>query len=140
MAETTFEIASTTGGATVTFTGSIAGQPRATEGYTISVRLQADGVEARAQVYDHLPARWARLFEQISQDWRGWQDAKSEESLEGQLRLSFTTDRLGHVRMRVELSGGQLKSDWRAELTIQLEAGQLENLATQARAYFAEDQ
>jgi Family of unknown function (DUF6228) len=68
--------------------------------------------------------------------WKGWLGAKTHESLEGHLQISCTTDRLGHIRMRVYLRGDMQGSDWRAEDTIYLEAGQLDLIARAAKEYF----
>jgi hypothetical protein len=131
-----FAIQSVHGGTRLEFRGVV---PRGGEPYddfTVEVRLTGGNVEASESVYDHLPHRWADLFESMARDWRGWDGQRTLASLEGQLEISCGADRLGHVSVRVELSGDPLGSDWRAADTIYIEAGQLDELALQAREYF----
>jgi hypothetical protein len=106
------------------------------EFFTTAVTLKGKAVEASDQVYDRYAPGWTELFESLAQDWRGWEGERALESLEGQLRVSCTSDRLGHVRLRVTMRGDLGRSDWMAESTIYLEAGQLADLAQRARAYF----
>jgi len=75
----------------------------------------------------------------LVRDWRGWAGEKSCESLEGHLRISATSDSLGHVSLRVELGDNQVPIDWRAETSLFLEAGQLESMAKGARSFFSGD-
>lgn len=88
------------------------------------------------EVYDIEPQRWSGFFADLAEHWRGWTGAKTHESLEGHLRVSCTMDRVGHVELRVYLRGDMGSSDWRAENTIYLEAGQLEAIAGAAAEYF----
>jgi hypothetical protein len=131
-----FAIQSVHGGTRLEFRGAVPHGGVPYEGFTVEVRLSGGSVEAADSVYDHLPHRWTELFEGLARDWRGWDCQRTLASLEGQLEVSCSADRLGHVSLRVELSGDSLGSDWRAADTIYLEAGQLEELARQARAYF----
>jgi hypothetical protein len=87
-------------------------------------------------VYDHLAAQWTAFFADLARDWRGWDGERALETLEGQLRLSATSDHLGHVRLRVEMYGDPGTSEWHAAETLFLEAGQLDDLAQRAREYF----
>src|SRR5262245_19683360 len=106
--------------------------PRGLDGYngtTYVAALIGHPLSAAVEVYDIQPHQWARLFRDLAENWRGWQGDKGHESLEGHLRLSCTADRLGHVTVRVYLRGDILGSDWRAEDSIYLEAGQLEGKA-----------
>ena len=75
-------------------------------------------------------AFWARL----SDSWRGWDGRIEWESLEAQLVLGATSDRLGHVGLEVELCHGA-PPVWSARSWLVLEAGQLESLATQAARF-----
>ena len=129
-------ITSTDGGARLTFTGEIPRTEVAYDGYDVEVRLSGGGVEASERVADHMPQNWSRFFQAMAQSWRGWDGERTIESLEGQLRLACKTDRLGHVSVRVKLRGDIGGSDWRAEDTLYLEAGQLDELARRAKGYF----
>ena len=131
-----FLIASVHGRARLEFRGVAPHEGRQGNPFTLGVRLFGGAVEAQDQVYEHLPDRWTALFAEMARDWRGWEGSRSIESLEGQLRLSATSDRLGHIRLRVELRGDPAGSDWHAADTLFLDAGQLDDLAERAKAYF----
>jgi uncharacterized protein DUF6228 len=133
-----FVIHSVHGGARLEFRGVVPRGGLAYEGFTLEVRLSGGAVEASESVHDHLPHRWTELFDGLARDWRGWEGVRTLVSLESQLEVSCSADRLGHVSLRVELSGDHLGSDWRAADTIYLEAGQLEDLARRARGYFGD--
>ena len=71
-----------------------------------------------------------RVFAEAARDWRGWTGGKVWESIEGDFRLELTTDRLGHVALRVQINADQGGPDpWRHEAQITLDAGQLEAIA-----------
>jgi hypothetical protein len=131
-----FLVASAEGGCRLAFRGQIPPVAAAYDGYDVLVQLSGGGVEASERVWDHMPQNWSRFFQAMAESWRGWDGERVIESLEGQLRLSCTTDRLGHVAVRVHLRGDMGGSDWRAEDTVYVEAGQLEDIARRAQQYF----
>ena len=138
MSETSFVIESVHGGTRLEFRGRV---PRGLDPYDtfdVQVRLHGGGVEAGDAVVDHNAREWTSFFEHLANDWRGWEGSRVIESLEHQLRLSCTSDPAGHVEIRVELRGDRSGADWRAADTVYLEAGQLEDLARRAKAYFGE--
>jgi hypothetical protein len=131
-----FVITSVHGGRELRFIGSI---PRALTGYdgcAFTATLVGPGVGAEIEVYDIQPQRWSQLFRGLAKKWRGWSGEKTEESLEGHLRLACTADRTGHVTIRVTLRNMALEDDWRVEADLRLEAGQLDRVAEAAADYF----
>jgi len=123
-------------GTRLELTGDI---PRGREGYdgvTFTATLSGGPVSASVDVYDIRFHHWTEFFSELAANWRGWADVKTCESLEGHLLLSATSDRAGHVQLRVCLSSQQLENDWSAECPIHLEAGQLDALARSASPYF----
>jgi hypothetical protein len=138
MSQPEFVIQSAHGKATLTFVGSIPGGRGAEDGYDVQVLLAGGGVEASERVWDHLPQYWAEFFLAMARDWRGWEGERTIESREGQLRLACSADKLGHVSVRVTLRGDPAGSDWRAEDTLYLDAGQLDELAQRATDYFGQ--
>jgi hypothetical protein len=127
---------STEHGTRLEFRGRI---PRGLEGYdgaTYVAALIGHPLSAAVEVYDIRPQEWSRLFRDLAENWRGWQGTRGHESLEGHLRLVCTADGLGHVTARVHLRGDIIGSDWRAEDSIYLEAGQLDAIACAAEEYF----
>ena len=91
---------------------------------------------AMSRVYAYQASNIADLFEDLALNWRGWEGTKSGGSLEGDLCLDCESDRIGHTFMRVALLSGPYDRQWRAEITIRLDAGQLDGLAKQARQFF----
>ena len=106
------------------------------DGWTYSARVVGPPVDAQVVVYDIQPAGWTKFFTALAGDWRGWSGARSHESLEGHLRLDCTSDSFGHVDVRVALRGLLTDDDWRAEVTLHLEAGGLGRLAEDAAHFF----
>ena len=131
-----FAIVSVHGGRQLLFRSSI---PRGLAGYdgcTFTAKLVGPAVEAAVDVYDIKPQRWSELFRGLAKDWRGWSGERAEESLEGHLRLACTTDRTGHVTIRVRLRSMALGDDWRVEADLHIEAGELDHLSGAAADYF----
>jgi hypothetical protein len=133
----TFRITSVTDGDYLEFHGTI---PRNLSGYDgtgFRVSWNSSALNATVDVYDIQPHTWSKLFRDLADNWRGWSGTKEHKSLEGHLRLSCRIDSTGHVKLRVSLRGGDLfASDWQTEATLELEAGQLEGLAQEARKFF----
>jgi len=80
-----------------------------------------------------------RLFKEAARDWKGWEGPKVWESLERELRLKLSADRRGHISLRVQIRsppGG--RDPWRLEAEIGLDAGQLDDIATRARALWGD--
>lgn len=93
-------------------------------------------LRAVSRVYAYGAASIADLFEGLARDWRGWEGERSGGSIEGDLLLDCTSDRLGHTFVRVTLIAGSYDHDWRAEISIRLDAAQLGGLAKQTRSFF----
>ena len=113
--------------------------PRGLQGYDgcrFTVSLIGTPLSATVLVYDIQPQRWGDFFADLAMSWPGWDNKKECQSLEEHLRVAATHDRLGHIRLRVYLRDVNVGSDWSAETSIWLEAGQLEDVAKRARQYF----
>jgi hypothetical protein len=130
-----FILKSAPDGSTLEFSGEI---PRGLSGYdgaSFSVSLRVEGLFARVLVYDIHPDHWSAFFAELAEGWRGWSGIRSQESLEHQLRIEATSDSLGHVRLRVLLRDDPVYN-WRADGSIFVEAGQLEEIAQRAKTFF----
>lgn len=104
------------------------------EGDYFRVSVIARDHSATRTVYAYTDGpRIAAMFAEAAREWRGWNGAKVWESIEGELRLELSMDRLGHVtlavRMRSEPAG---PDEWQLEADIGLEAGQLDRIAREA--------
>ena len=86
-------------------------------------------VNATVKVVDLGTPFVASFFQSLAVAWRGWNGSKMGSALEGQLTLQASSDATGHVSLRVILREDFGRSDWVAEGTLLLEAGQLENIA-----------
>jgi hypothetical protein len=131
-----FRIESVHGGDSLEFRGMI---PRGLVGYNgtdFTVTWTSTSVNASVEVYDIQPENWSALFKDLADNWLGWIGAKEHGSLEDHLHLSCTCDKAGHISVRVQLRGDMLGTDWRVDVTLALEAGQLESIAQEARNYF----
>jgi hypothetical protein len=131
-----FKVASVHGGVHLEFLGAIRRDLGEGDSCTYRARLTGGPVEASVEVYDMFPEAWAKLFEDMARQWRGWDGALQHASLEGHISVSCTSNRTGHIKVRVKLNGEPSGADWLAANTLYLEAGQLDELARQARDYF----
>jgi hypothetical protein len=101
------------------------------------VRVTDHNLSAEGQVYaGYAPSHPAPLFADMASQWAGWSGELVWESLEGELRLRCSRDRVGHIFIRVELRSGPMFEDWRVVVTVLAEAGQLENIGRRALVFF----
>ena len=109
------------------------------DGCTFSASVSSHVLNAVTKVYDIRPDRWALFFKDLANHWRGWKGIKDHQSLEGHLRIEAeTADSLGHIRLRMYLRGVDVPDQWSAEISLIVEAGQLDDLAHKAGAYFGD--
>lgn len=80
----------------------------------------------------------AEFFERIAAEWSGWKGAKEWGAIEGEYNLSATCDSLGHITLEVEINRNGYPLCWPGILSLIIEAGQLEKLARDAKAFFNE--
>jgi len=76
------------------------------------------------------------MFADMARQWSGWSGELVWESLEGELSIRCSRDRVGHIFFRVELRSGPMPEDWRVVATVLAEAGQLESIARRAELFF----
>ena len=131
-----FEVRSTDNDGKLRFNGVV---PRGLTGYdgcSFDVSFVSTPLSASVRVYDIQPQGWSEFFADLAASWKGWVGAKERESLEGHLKVIATADSLGHISLRVKLRDVIPSADWRAEGILVVEAGQLDAIATQAKAFF----
>lgn len=109
-------------------------QLRAYDRDYIVVELRRSGLQAAARVGTYMSDGLGDFFGQLADDWRGWTGEREWESLEGELRLRAEADRTGHVYLRIRLQGGA-PDRWTVDALLVLEAGQLQRMAMEARAF-----
>ena len=102
----------------------------------VIAKVSGTGLQAGAPVYTYMSQGIGQYFGDLANNWKGWQGKKEWSSLEGELKLKASCDHLGHIFLSVHLINGA-PPIWEIQADLTLEAGQLENLATEARAFEA---
>jgi hypothetical protein len=113
---------------------------RATDGSLppdeLEVGLRAETLSAQSILYGLDFSDLGTYFEDLAGNWRGWTGSIDWRSLEGDLEISANYDR--HVLLRVRLLGDRYRTEWVAEATISLDAGeQLSAVASDVRGLVA---
>ena len=108
----------------------------------MAVKLEDHGLTASSEIHAIVsgPADLpTAFFDSLAESWRGWRGTKDWSSYERDLEFAAAADGKGHVFLRVKLAAGASDDQWRAEVQLLLEAGQLEAVAKQFRVFaFAE--
>ncbi|MET4539524.1 hypothetical protein ABIE37_001296 [Arthrobacter bambusae] len=97
----------------------------------VVVTANLEGLRVSKRVYDF--DRWSPLlsyFEELANNWRGWNGDKTFDSLEGDFRLSAKHD--GHVRVSFELEETYPPNPWAAKGQIVLDPGEELTAAVEA--------
>lgn len=90
--------------------------------FEVSVRTPFFSGTAPASTYFNGPP--SLLFAEMAKEWQGWAGKKSWRDLDGRVAFEATCDRLGHIKLIVELVSPDYESTLRAVITY--EAGQLD--------------
>lgn len=99
------------------------------------VEVVSPTIQAHTRVYVYRSHDLVALFDELAGEWRGWDGAKEWESLEGELKLSCTTDGKGHVDIAIVVKESHYPESWQVDAIALVEAGQLEDLARAAREF-----
>jgi len=94
---------------------------------------------ARIYIYEPRPNTLAGFFRDLAVNWRGWSGKKKWASLEGELSFAAESDSTGHTYLKTRLRSGPYPFDWAVSFVLLLEAGQLENIATQMEKFSAQN-
>lgn len=85
-------------------------------------------------IFDPFDSNLVRFFENLAENWKGFEGEKEWSSLESEFSLNCTSDSLGHFALEVTIRNNE---DTRyARKTIFIESGQLEKIALEARNFF----
>jgi hypothetical protein len=104
------------------------------EGDCFFVRVKGLAFEGTTRVYIHEPEYLKAFFADLTANWKGWAGNKEWASLEGELALSATMDKTGHVSLMVHLQSS-IGDEWTLSAKLDLEAGQLERIAQSVAAF-----
>ena len=113
-------------------------QPKSTTqpGEYLTVELTGPHLAASSsRVYLYDPAPFIQFFEEMAEQWRGWNGVKHWHSVERDFDLKCSSDGLGHITIEVTLCSGPYPEDWTVSAMVSLEAGQLHSIATQIRNF-----
>lgn len=84
--------------------------------------------------FDPFDFNLVKFFEDLARNWKGFDGEKEWSSLEGEFRLSCSSDNLGHFALEATIRNNE---DTRfARKTFFIESGQLEEIASQAKSFF----
>jgi hypothetical protein len=95
---------------------------------SVLVVLMDEGVSAQADIDSSIMGVGGMLFRLMADKWQGWPGELAWRSVDGALRMSADRDGAGHVHLSVQLFSGQERARWQVEITLGLEAGQLDRL------------
>lgn len=100
---------------------------------TISARSMAATVQVENAPYGTNPVDF---FERVSNEWQGWNGEKDWASIEGEFSLAAKSDSTGHIEVTTRLEPSFYAPCWSSEVTLVVEAGQLEPLYRKFKAFF----
>ena len=84
--------------------------------------------------FDPFDSNLVGFFEDLANNWKGFNGEKEWSSLEGEFILGCTSDNLGHFALEVTIRNNE---DTRyARKTFFIESGQLEKIAQEVRNFF----
>lgn len=105
------------------------------ESYLITIR--GHGLEATLPVenppYGFPPSIF---FENLSSSWQHWKAEYDWGAIEGEYDLSAKADKLGHIAITACLYSRGWETEWKAEVTVTIEAGQLTAIESKAKRFF----
>ncbi len=108
------------------------------EGDSFGASFRVRDTRAAVRVWGYADAApLVDLFRSIARDWRGWDGSRSWRSPGGEIRLSCTSDRLGHVTIEVAMVGIEKPEAWKFAGTLVVDPGQLDRIANEVQGFFA---
>jgi hypothetical protein len=110
------------------------------KGEYFRVELKGFEVVASTDVWAYTDAnRLNEFFQELGHFERPWQGQRSWASIEGEFSLAATCTSLGNVSFHVTLLGLQgAPEEWRVEVGLVTDLGQLEKIAKHAQFFFNE--
>jgi Family of unknown function (DUF6228) len=111
-----------------------------TDGHPASEKLDVSIVgpscSARLATSTYYSGSPALLFRKMATSWRGWEGELSWSTLEGDFKMTATSDRLGHIELLAELHSDAYPREWELKARLNLEAGSLEQLYRSVASVF----
>ncbi|MFY3384366.1 DUF6228 family protein [Paracidovorax sp. MALMAid1276] len=100
------------------------------ETFIATARVGPWFAEVSASTY--MAMNLGEFFNDLAANWSGWEGEKSWGSLEGEVTITATADRTGHIKLRFSLTQPYTGFEWQVSGALELEAGSLEYLAVSA--------
>jgi hypothetical protein len=76
-------------------------------------------------------------FDDLAQNWQGWDQSKNWRSLEGEFSLETFMSKTGHANMQVKMYiYGRSEDDSVVKINLDIEAGQLEKISNEVKNFF----
>jgi hypothetical protein len=98
------------------------------------VEVKGYGLRTEARASSYMAPDLDSFFASLAGDWKGWKGERTWATLEGEFQFTATTDSLGHVRLGYFLRPPQTGFNWELRGALELEAGQLEAIAKEAKS------
>ncbi|MEO5959003.1 MAG: DUF6228 family protein [Opitutaceae bacterium] len=102
----------------------------------LDVSLVGPGCSARLATSTYYSGSPALLFRKMAANWRGWEGELSWSTLEGEFKMTATSDRLGHIDLLVVMKSDSYPRDWELKARLHLEAGTLDQVYRDLSAVF----
>lgn len=107
---------------------------RLKEETTFDVSVQTPWFSGIASSSTFMVLPLADLFRDMAAQWMGWAGEKTWSDLESNVAFAATSDRTGHISLRVTLNGQD--GDTQLRTCLMFEAGQLEDFAKDVATLF----
>lgn len=104
------------------------------EYFRVSIKSKHLSSHTNVYAFDPYDSNLVKFFEDLAEHWKGFDGEKSWNSLEGELKLTCTSDNLGHFLLEVTIRNNM--DTWCAKKTIFIESGQLKNIALEVKEFF----
>ncbi len=105
-------------------------------GESFTAALQSAHFSGRVVASSYHSGPPSLLFDDMAAHWRGWEQPKEWAALDDDLRLTATSDALGHIELEVIMRADSDPAGWRLQATLELPAGELDEIARLVRIVF----
>ena len=105
-------------------------------GESFVAELNSPHFFGRVVVSTYLSGPPSLLFDEMAREWKGWDRKKTWAALDEELCIEATSDHTGHTALLVTMRDSSDPADWNLRATLELEAGQLEQVAKSVRYLF----
>jgi hypothetical protein len=112
-------------------------------GARLSVKIRSSGLSAESTIdlsaWGQGESRMIQFFDDLAADWKGWVGVRSWYAEEGGLALNAEHPPVGEIGLRVTMntpSGVTLSGEWKIEIVVPVEPGQLDSIARSVRTLF----